>query len=230
MTSFHGLSGLKAIAPRCRAVDDGRPCARRRQQRLCRSNPQCAAAEAGDPRPVDRAQADPAVKAKEISFVANPAQPEDPLAVARRTRGDRRDRLDQAENRSRHPVRLQFGRDQRDLDAVGAGARQGAHESQPEGFDIRGRRPHRCDRQRRLQPGPLRAPRRYDQALSGRQITASPAPISSPSATARPSRRIRTRRWTRSTAASRSSTWTPRPRRSDGRKRCPPAGAAAGGP
>jgi len=50
------------------------------------------------------------------------------------------------------------------------------------------------------------------------------APISSPLAMARPSRRIRTRRWTRSTAAFRSSTWIPRPRRSDACKsKSPPA-------
>jgi outer membrane protein OmpA-like peptidoglycan-associated protein len=66
----------------------------------------------------------------------------------------------------------------------------------------------------------------YNQELSERRAdtikrylteknTASQAPTSSPSATARPSRRIPTRRWTRPTAAFRSSTWTPRPRRSD---------------
>src|SRR5260370_42580081 len=46
---------------------------------------------------------------------------------------------------------------------------------------------------------------------------------------ARPSRRIRTRRWTRSTAAFRSSIWTPRPRRNDGRNASPACRRAAGG-
>src|SRR4051812_8323039 len=41
---------------------------------------------------------------------------------------------------------------------------------------------------------------------------------------ARASRRIQRRRWTRSTVAFRSSTWTPRPLRSDGCQADPPAG------
>ena len=55
-----------------------------------------------------------------------PAQPQDAVALARRARGNRRTRRDQAEDRSRDPVRLQFGRHQQGLDVGGAGTRQGA--------------------------------------------------------------------------------------------------------
>ena len=61
-----------------------------------------------------------------------------------------------------------------------------------------------------------------------REVWSSTAPISSPSAMARPSRRIRTRRWTRSTAAFRSSIWKPRPRRNDATPLIRPPATAGG--
>ncbi len=55
------------------------------------------------------AQVDPAASAKEASFLNTVPQPADPLAVARRTPGDRRHRRQQAEDRSGDPLRLQLG-------------------------------------------------------------------------------------------------------------------------
>ena len=46
----------------------------------------------------------------------------------------------------------------------------GADQPRPEGLDLRGRRPHRRRRRRGLQSGSVRTARRFDQALSGRQI------------------------------------------------------------
>ena len=179
---------------------------------------QCAAAEAADPQPVGRTAGRSRGQGQGNRLRPDPAQPQDPFALdwasARKSR-------EIASTKPNIDLDIQFDYNSAEIStsfaAVCAGARQGALESQPEGFDLRGRRPHRRDRRRSLQPGPLRTPRRHHQALPDRRSSASPAPISSPSAMARTSRRIRTRRWTRSTAASRSSTWTPRPRRSNGR-------------
>ena len=82
-------------------------------------------------------------------------RPEDPwplhaVAVERRARGNRRHRQGQAEDRSGDQLRLQLGRYQREIAAVGSGARPRADQQRPQRLDLRGRGPHRCGRRRRL--------------------------------------------------------------------------------
>ena len=97
-------------------------------------------------------------------------RPADALALDQRTRGNRHHRQGQAEDRSGNQLRLQFGRYQRQVAAGGSGPGTRADQSRPEGLDLHRRGPHRRRRRRDLQSGPVRAPRRLDQALSGRQI------------------------------------------------------------
>ncbi len=104
------------------------------------------------------------------TFRSDHPRPDDALALDHRARGNRHHRQGQAEYRSGNQLRLQFGRHQRQIAALGAGAGQGADQSRPEGLDLRRRRPYRRRRRRGLQSGSVGAARRLDQALSGRQI------------------------------------------------------------
>ena len=69
-----------------------------------------------------------------------PSAAADAFAVDHRARRNRHRRQGQAEYRSRDQLRLQFGRDQRKVAALGPGARQGADQPRPEGLDLRASR------------------------------------------------------------------------------------------
>ena len=105
-------------------------------------------------------QADPAATAAEGTFRSDHPQPRHALAFGGRARGNRHHRQGQAEHRSGNQLRLQFGRYQREVAALGSGAGTGADQSGPEGFDLRRRGLYRRRRRRRLQSGPVRAARR----------------------------------------------------------------------
>ena len=115
-------------------------------------------------------QADPAATAAEAKFVQTIRGRATRSLSVSRARGNRHHRQGQAEYRSGNHLRLQLGRHQQQIAALGSGARPGADQSRPEGLDLRRRRPHRRRRRRSLQSGPVRAARRLDQALPDRQI------------------------------------------------------------
>ena len=108
------------------------------------------------------------------AFRSDHPRPGDAFALDHRARGNRHHRQGQAEYRSGNHLRLQFGRYQRQVAALGPGARKGADQSRPEGLDLHRRRSYRRGRRRGLQSGPVRAARRLDQALSGRQVRHRP--------------------------------------------------------
>jgi len=133
-------------------------------------------------------QADPASRPRKISFVQTLRNRKTRCSRSR-ARGNRRDRSTSRTSTS-ISVRLQLGRDQHDLDAFGAGARQKALSDANLKGSTSWSPPHRRDRQRT-----------YNQDLSERRADSIKRYLtekygingteSSPSATARPSRRIR---------------------------------------
>ena len=78
--------------------------------------------KAADPRPVGRPAGRPGEGRRRRRFCSENPQPGYPLAFQRRARGNRDDRQGQAEYRSGNQLRLQFGRYQRAIDALGSGA------------------------------------------------------------------------------------------------------------
>ncbi len=184
MTSFHRFSGLKVIALSAAlsmtaglAIADGKNVSSDQILNALQPKQQTRGMSAGP-------QADPAVKAREISFIKTLRN--------RKTRslslGEREEILAITSDKPKIDLDIQFDYNSDKITTTSMPSVQA-----------------------------------LGKALSDANLKGS-APISSPWAMARPSRRIRARRWTRSTAASRSSTWTPRPRRSDACKRHRPAG------
>ena len=144
-----------------------------------------AAEEAADPRAVAGPQTDPAVDAKQIQFVDSLRNPQNAVAVARRARGNRRSSA--ASRRStRDPVRLQSA----DISKASMPAAQELGKALSNA-SLKGSTfvvwPYRCGRQRALQPGNCRSVAPTPSSASSPRNTASTAPISSPSATARTS-------------------------------------------
>jgi len=114
-------------------------------------------------------QADPAIKAREIQFV-------DTLRN-RKTRslslGEREEIAELAATKPKIDLEIQFDYNRPTSARPRCRRRRSSARRsriQPEGLDLRRRRPHGRDRQRALQPGPLRAPRRHHQAVSHREI------------------------------------------------------------
>ena len=170
MTSFHRLTALKAITLGA-ALSMTAGLALAGDNNV--STDQILSAL--QPKPLTRGlsagpQIDPAVKAKEIGFVQTLRN--------RKTRslsmGEREEIAEIASTKPKIDLDIQFDYNSADISASSLPSVQSLGKAlsnrQPEGFDLRRRRSHRCDRRRSLQPGPVRAPRRHDQALSGRQI------------------------------------------------------------
>ena len=193
MTSSHRLSALTAITlGAALSMTAGLAVAGDVTSRPNRS------VNALQPKPLTRGlsmgpQADPAVKAKEIGFhrhasaIARPDRCRS--ASARKSR-----RWPRASRRSISRSSSTIIPPRIPASSVPAVQELGQALSNAnlQGLDLCRRRPHRCDRQRCLQPGSLRAPRRYHQALPHREVRHQRRRESS-SATARASRRIRMR-------------------------------------
>ena len=175
-----------------------------------------ALSQAGHPWPVGRCAGRPGCQSKGNRLRRHAAQPADTLALARRARGDR--------TRSPRPSRRSIWKfTSTTTRPISARPRSSAVQELGKALSDASLKGSTF-----VVAGHTDAigGESYNQELSGsaapirsgvpdREIRHRRAPTSSPSATARPSRRIRTRRWTRPTAAFRSSTWTPKPRRSD---------------
>jgi hypothetical protein len=216
MTSFHRLTALKAITLGA-ALSMTAGLALAGDNNV--STDQILSAL--QPKPLTRGlsagpQIDPSVKAKEIGFVQTIRN--------RKTRslsmGEREEIAEIASTKPKFDLDIQFDYNSADISASSLPAVQSLGQALSNA-NLKGTRPSsspatpmRSAEKPSTRACPSAAPIRSRNIWSTN--SASPAATSSPSATARTSRRIRTRRWTRSTVASRSSTWIPRPRRNDG--------------
>ena len=138
------------------------------------SDPQRARAgkEAADPGPFDRPadQTDPAASPPKASS----SRPIRGRATRSLSIAEREEIATIAKDKPNIDLEINFDYNSADISAKSLPSVQAlgtrAHQSRPEGLDLRRRRPHRCGRRRGLQSGPVRTPRRRDQALSGRQV------------------------------------------------------------
>ncbi len=110
MTSTHRLSVIKAIALGATLSMTAGLALAGGQQGLGGSNPECVAAEEALTRGLSMGPQADRRRPPRKSISSIRCAPQHSVAVARRARGDRGARIDQAENRSRDSVRLQFGR------------------------------------------------------------------------------------------------------------------------
>jgi hypothetical protein len=168
MTSFHRLSGIKTI------VTIGAALSMTAGLALAGDVSSDQIVHALQPRPVTRGlsagpQADPTAKAREISFVQTLRN--------RKTRslslGEREQIAEIASTKPKIDLDIQFDYNSANITATSMPSVQALGEALTDA-KLKGstfsRRSHRRGRRSGLQSGPLRAPRRYHQALFDRKI------------------------------------------------------------